>query len=433
MFIFAVGIFEIGSAVCGAAPSSAAFIIGRAIAGLGAAGIFSGAIIIIVMSMPMRKRPIFTGTMGAMFGISSVIAPLLGGVFTDYVSWRWCFLINLPLGVVAIFIISLILKTTASLYCDNSSTTWNRICRLDPLGNSCLFPGIICLLLALQWGGSEYDWNDERIIFLLALSSFVLIGFTAIQILKRDTATVPAHIITNRSVIAGIWFSVCVGASMMPVIYYLPVWFQAIKGVSAVKSGIMTIPLVLSLVVGSVIAGVCVSRLGYYTPFMLISTTLMSIGAGLLTTLTPTTAHPQWISYQVVYGFGLGLGMQQANLAIQVILTQRDVPTGAALLAFARSLGGTIFVSVSQNIFINELIARLPQAVHDQGFDTPAIILNSGATAIRQIIPAVDLPGVLVAYNSAIRDIFLVVLAASCASLLGGLLMEWRSVDGPRR
>ena len=427
VFLAAVGLFEIGSAVCGAAPNSTAFILGRAIAGLGSAGIFSGAIVIIVHTVPLRKRPMYQGFMGGTFGIASVVGPLLGGVFTEKASWRWCFLINLPIGAVTVLVLVFLLKLPMP---PQQTKTWRQqLVQLDPLGTACFLPSIVCLLLALQWGGSTYAWKSGRIIALLVLFGVLLIAFLAIQAWKPETATVPPRIIGQRSVAAGVWFSLCVGASLMLLVYYLPLWFQAIRGVSAVKSGIMNIPLVLSLVVGSIVAGGSVTATGYYTPFMIASAILMSVGSGLLTTFQQNTGHAKWIGYQTLYGFGVGLGMQQAAMGAQTVLPKGDVPTGVSLMFFAQSLGGALFVSVGQNVFTNRLVTGL---AHVSGLD-PSVVVRTGATDLRKVVAPKDLGMVLLAYNDALTHAFDAALAVSCLSILGALAMEWKSVKGRRQ
>lgn len=428
VFLTAIGIFEVGSAICGAAPSSSVFILGRAIAGLGSCGIFSGAIIIVVHTVPLRKRPIFTGLIGGIFGVASVAGPLLGGVFTDIATWRWCFWINLPIGAVTVAILCFILKLPSLK--DAPTSVMGRINRLDPLGTIVFLPGMVCLLLALQWGGSKYSWGNARIIVLLILFGLTMIVFVAIQLWKEETATVPPRIISNRSIASGVWYATCIGGSMILFVYFLPIWFQAIKSVSAVKSGVMSIPFVLALVISSIISGGLTTALGYYVPFMLGCSTIMSIGAGLLTTFETNTGHAKWTGYQFLYGYGLGMGMQQAGLAAQTCLPRKDVPTGASLMFFGQSLGGALFISIGENIFASRLISALAKA-HIPNLD-PAAVVRIGATDLKSIVDRRYFNVVLRAYNSALTKTFDVGVAAACLSVIGALAMEWKSVKGKK-
>ncbi|KAJ7645389.1 MFS transporter [Mycena rosella] len=428
VYIAAISIFEIGSVICGAAPNSNALIVGRAIAGLGSAGIFNGALIIVAHSVPLAKRPLYTGLIGGMYGLASVVGPLLGGVFTDRVTWRWCFYINLPIGAVTLLVMVFFFKMPKSA--DRKAQTISvaeRINQFDPWGTLLFIPAIVCLLLALQWGGSKYPWKNGRIIGLFVVFGVLIIGFIVVQLWKQENATVPPRIFKARSIWSGAWFSLCLGSGFFILVFYLPIWFQAIKGVSAVKSGIDNLPMILSLVISSLLAGIFITIFGYYTPFVLLSTVLMSVGAGLLSTLTPSTGHAHWIGYQIIFGLGVGFGMQQPVIAAQTVLELTDVPIGTSIVMFMQTLGGALFISIGNNVFSNKLISGL--VAHVPGV-SPVIVLSAGATSLKNAIDPQYLPAVLQVYNDALMSAFYVAAAMSALSLIGGLVMEWKSIKG---
>jgi hypothetical protein len=299
-----------------------------------------------------------------------------------------------------------------------------KIKGLDPLGNFFFAPSIIALLLALQWGGSEYAWNSARIITLLVVFAILLIAFVLLQIIFKDTAMIPPRIMMQRSIASGFIFSLCIGGVMLSFGVYLPIWFQAITGVDALQSGIRGIPLIFSLVIASIVGGGIVQTAGYYTPVMIASSCIISIGSGLLTTLTVDSGSPQWIGYQVLLGFGTGLGMQQSGMAAQVVLPTEDVPIGASLMFLAQSLGGSIFVAATQNIFIGTLMDNLRGV---KGVDA-LLLTGVGATDLRRLVTGDELGRVLVAYNGAIMRAFVVGVVVACLSVLPAGMMEWRSV-----
>lgn len=431
IYLTALAIFEIGSAVCGAAPNSPALIIGRAVAGLGSAGIFSGAILIVANTVPLRQRPTYTGLIGGMYGLASVAGPLMGGAFTDKVSWRWCFYINLPIGAVTFAFILFFYKPTEKARAQKLSDDWKgNLEKFDVFGTVVFLPMIVCLLLALQWGGSKYTWNNGRIIALLVVFAVLLIVFIGIQLWKGENATVPPRVLKQRTVAAGAWFGAMLGAAFFVMVYYLPIWFQSIKGATAVKSGIMNLPLILGLVVISMIAGGLITKVGYYTPFVIGSSILMAIGAGLISTFTTTTGHSHWIGYQLLFGFGVGMGMQQTLIAVQTVLPKADVPIGTAIAMFTQTLGGALFISVAQNVFTNRLLKNiLATAVPGMDVET---ILKTGATELKNQIDPKFLPIVQRAYNGAVVDTFYVSVACAALSLFGAVMFEWKSVKGKK-
>ncbi|KAI5926644.1 major facilitator superfamily domain-containing protein [Camillea tinctor] len=421
-FLVTVALFEIGSVICGAAPSSIVFIIGRAIAGLGSAGIFSGVMIIMIPMVPLRKRPVFQGVFGMVFGLASVLGPLVGGAFTDGVSWRWCFYVNLPIGAVAAACLILILRTPTREKAP--ATIWQQITRLDPLGTFFFVPSIVCLLIALQWGGSTYTWGSWRIILLLALFGILFLAFVAVQALLPTNATVPGRVIGHRSILAGAIFMFALAGSFLMAIYFLPLWFQIVQGATAIQSGIYTLPFVLSLVVASILSGAFTQKVGYYVPAMIISPSLLAVGQGLMSTFRVHEVSSHWIGFQVVAGFGLGAGMQASNLAAQAVLPLPDVPTGIAIMFFAQQLGGGIFTSVGQNLLSTYLQSHLNDI---PGIDASQITSEGAGDLIAKVSPEYR-ETVRDVYNQAISKIFLCAMGVALVAVVAALFMEWKSI-----
>ncbi|GKT92837.1 aflatoxin efflux pump [Colletotrichum tofieldiae] len=381
-FLSSILIFEIGSLICGVAPSSPVLIAGRAIAGVGSAGIFTGAMMVMIPMIPLHKRPMFQ----------------VGGVA---------------------FVFLFFMLKAPKRQPQEPATLYQHFKRLDPLGTLFFLPSIVSLLLALEWGGSEYAWNDGRIIALFVVFGIGFIAFAAVQVLMPKTATVPLRIIKQRTMLAGAFFMLFLAGSMMLAVYYLPIWWA-----DPVDSGIYTIPLVLSIVVSSIISGGMTQKIGYYVPSMILCPCIMSVGLGLMSTFQPGISSGHWIGYQFLTGFGLGFGMQTVGLAVQAVLPKEDVSTGVSISFFSQQLGAAVFVSVGQSILSNMLVSELSGI---PGLPAQAIV-NTGATNLHNAVPAEFLNVVVRAYNYACTRIFLAGMGLSLATLVCALCMEWRNI-----
>ncbi|KAI0399016.1 MFS general substrate transporter [Xylaria palmicola] len=428
VYLTAIFIFEVGSLICGVAQNSVTLIIGRAVAGLGSAGLFSGALLILAHSVPLPKRPLYTGLIGSVYGVASVAGPLLGGVFTDKVTWRWCFYINLPVGAVTILVIAFFFPDPVQRK-PAKEPFLQRLMHFDPVGTLIFIPAVISLLLALQWGGTTYPWSNGRIIGLFVVFGVLLVAFLFIQWHQQENATVPPRIFRNRTVMAGSFFAFSVGSAFFLFVYYIPIWFQAVQGVSAVNSGIRNLPMLLSVVVSSLVAGGLITAFGYYTPFMIVGSILAAIGGGLLTTWKPDTSTGIWIGYQILFGAGVGASLQQPLIAVQTVLDIEDVPIGTSVINFMQTLGGALFVSVGNNVFNNKLIEELGHRV--PSID-PREVLSAGTTNLQKTLPAELVPAVVASYNTALTTAFLVATGLASIAILGAAFMEWKSVKGKK-
>ncbi|KAI1826713.1 major facilitator superfamily domain-containing protein [Xylaria intraflava] len=428
-FISAITLFELGSLISATAPTSPAFIIGRAIAGLGSAGIFSGAAVILSYTLPLRRRPLMFGAIGGIWGVASVAGPLLGGAFTDGSTWRWCFYLNLPIGGLAVLVIFFTVRIQRINNPDNQSVI-ARILQLDLVGATVVIPGIIMLLLALQWGGVQYPWNDSRIIGLFVGAGVLGLLFVGVELWQQDNGLLPPMFFKNRDILCAVLFCFCIGSSFFPLVYYLSLYFQSVQGDDAVQAGIKMLPLLIATVVASVAAGGVTSATGYYNPAALVGTPLMSIGAGLITTFSLTTPLSRWFGYQVINGLGTGVGFQLGFLVVQNTLPPELVPQGTACVQFSQSLGGAVFVAVAQTVFQNGIIDGLRRNAPQLD---PVIFINSGANRIPEILEALGQPDaldvVLTAYMSGLRNAYYISAAAAAAGFFAALGLRWKKIQ----
>ncbi|RCI15765.1 hypothetical protein L249_2752 [Ophiocordyceps polyrhachis-furcata BCC 54312] len=425
VYLAAVFIFEVGSLVAAVAPTSTAFIIGRAVSGMGTAGIFSGSIVVLSLSMPLARRPLVFGLVGGMWGIASVAGPLLGGAFTQNVTWRWCFYINLPIGGLAMVIVFFVVHFNRNTAAGSHLSFSTRLRQLDLTGIAIFVPAIVCLLLALQWGGADYPWPDSHIVGLFIGFGLMIAVFVALQLWKGDGGTLPPKLFANRNVLCAMLFAFFFGAAFFPP----PLYFQAIQGVSAVQAGIKILPLLLATVFVSILTGAIVSAVGYYNVVIIPCMLLFTVGSGMLTTFDVDTPLRKWFGYQVLTGLGIGAGFQTGVLVIQTVLPQDMVPVGVACVQFFQALGGAIFVAVAQTLFQNGLIDGIAAA--DVAVDGRAFI-NSGASEIKDVLIRMNrldaLVPVLDSYMTGLRRTYFISVACAGCAFLCVLGLEWKSV-----
>lgn len=304
-----------------------------------------------------------------------------------------------------------------------------RILKLDLIGASILVPAVVCLLLALQWGGTTYPWNSSRIIGLFVGFALLTIIFIYSQIKLGDKGTLPPRLFKNRNVAFALVFACFFGSGFFALIFYLAIYFQSVKGSSATHAGIQLLPLLISTVLSSIVTGGLITAIGYYAPIMLFCMVLFCIGSGLITTFSLTTPLPQWFGYQVLTGLGIGVGFQGGVVTVQTVLPLSDVPVATACVSFFQTLGGALFISVAQTLFQNGLLSGIEKNAPMLDAD---VFLHSGATEIRSLLGDMhqigELDAVLQAYVEGLTHTYWITTACAIAAFCACCGLEWRSV-----
>ncbi|KUI59517.1 Putative HC-toxin efflux carrier TOXA [Cytospora mali] len=427
VYLVSLFIFEVGSAVCGSAPKSEVLILGRALLGVGAAGLLQGALAIISQIVPLDKVPMYQGIVIGAIGISVCTGPIIGGALTEYTSWRWCFWINVPAGAVVILVVILFVPISQkSKDEDGKLSLPEKFRRMDPIGTILFLGFVCCLLLVLVWGGQTYSWSDSRVIGVLVGSATLLACFCYWMWRQGEMALIPLRILRKRSIAMG---AVTLFAISMPLNiygYYLPLFFQTAQGTSVTTSGIRQIALMVPDIVGIALTGFVVSKWGYYIPYMVAGSVIASVGAGLLTTIDAAIPTAKWAAYLVITGIGVGMSFQLPYTAVQVVLEPVDVPTGNAIAVFSSQLSGAIGLAIGQNLLVHGLEEAIPEYTNAV---TPAAVIGVGAAGLSELSssPAV-LDALRHAYADAIRWTMYLAVAAMCIAFPSSCSMEWLNI-----
>lgn len=273
---------------------------------------------ILTTIIPLHKRAIYTGTMSSTFAIASIVGPVLGGAITQHSTWRWIFLLNLPIGGFAAAFIFFFFHVKPAP--TEAAPRLEKLKGLDALGFTLFASSITMLLLALQWGGVVHPWRSSTVIGLIVGSALIMSIFIAWQLYLKDTALIPPRLFDNKNVWLICASSFFVNGPFQTIVYWLPIWFQAVLGVSPTASGVRYLPTVIADVLASFIGAGMAMKIGVWNPFLLFAEAMVCIGAGLLTTLQPGISDGHWIGYQIFGGIGYSLAsnMIRINLLVSI-------------------------------------------------------------------------------------------------------------------
>ncbi|HEX4219579.1 MAG TPA: MFS transporter [Acidimicrobiales bacterium] len=412
-FQAAIVIFLVGSALSGLSQSMLELILFRAIQGLGGGGLMIGAQTIVGDIVSPRARGRYMGLFMAMFGVTTVIGPLIGGFFVDTIGWRWIFYINIPIGALGLVVTTFALPGALS-----------RVRRvIDYLGTALVALAATCLVLFTSLGGTSYPWTSPFIIGL-AVAGVV---FTVLFLLAERRAVepvIPLPLFTNRVFAASSAIGFVVGFAMFGALTFIPLFFQDVKGISPVLSGVRLFPLMGGLLVASIGSGLLVSRWGRYKVFPVVGTGLMTIGLYLMSLIGVTTGAWAMAGYMVVFGLGLGLVLQVLTVAVQNAVPYEELGTGTSGVTFFRMIGGSFGTAVFGAIFANLVVHNILSALHLSKAPSGFSLNADNPSAIKQLPPALQ-SGVVHGIAHTVSTMFLIgVPIAFVAFLLSWTLPE---------
>ncbi|MFG2131633.1 DHA2 family efflux MFS transporter permease subunit [Streptomyces sp. NPDC048751] len=419
LFQIAIVIFLVGSALCGAAQDMAQLIGFRALQGLGGGGLLVLSMAIVGDIVPPRERGRYQGLFGAVFGATSVLGPLLGGLFTQHLSWRWVFYVNLPIGVVALAVIA------TALHIPRRATPHV----IDYLGTALIASVATCLVLVASLGGTTWAWASVQIVGLALLGVVLATLFVSVE-RRAAEPVLPLNLFRIRTFTLSAVISFIVGFAMFGAMTYLPTFLQVVQGVSPTMSGVHMLPMVLGLLLSSTGSGQVVSRTGRWKVFPVVGTGVTAVGLLLLHRLDEGSSTAEMSAYFFVFGLGLGLVMQVLVLIVQNAVSYEDLGVATSGATFFRSIGASFGVAIFGTVFASRLGDKLTDAF--RGAQLPpgasADSLEADPRGIAALPPALR-PEALHAYASAITDVFL--YAAPVALL--AFALAWFLKEEPLR
>lgn len=415
VFQLSAVVFVAGSVLAGLAGSMGMLVAARAVQGVGGGGLMVTAMALIADVIPLRERGKYQGALGAVFGVTTVVGPTLGGLFTDHASWRWCFYVNIPIAVVMVVMAARTIPVVRSAVRP----------MIDYAGIVLVALGASGLVLGLEWGGNEYAWGSGVIIGLFAGSVALLAAFVFVE-LRAKEPMLPMHLFRNPVFTICSVLSFIVGFAMLGAMTYLPTYLQYVDGVSATMSGVRTLPMVIGLLGTSMLSGVVVGRTGRYRLFPIAGTAVMALGLYLMSTMGRDTGV--WLEslYMFVLGLGIGLAMQVLTIAVQNTVAYHELGSATSGVTFFRTLGSSFGTAIFGTLYSGQLEPNLKEALAKvPGVPPEAAQSPQGLHAL----PAAQARPVIDAYAETVDHVFQWVVPVA----LLGFVVAWFLKEVPLR